>query len=257
MTEINLSANHARAYKEQYWYGENFVAGFLNVDSSSKLNILEIGPAEAGLLKYFHEKGHNCYGIEYSPVRHNNSIVLNDAFRDNLLHGDICNVNTYSAIADIQFDIIVLRDVIEHVADQKLALQNIFNLLKPGGKFFVSFPPKYSPYAGHQQVFPKKLGKLPYIYMLPDFLYKKVILYTGLNQKSVDYYLFLKKNRLSIRKFKSLTADLKYKLIKIEKYFIRPCYEYRFNMNRTLNPLAKIPGVDELTTLGSIFLLSK
>jgi len=257
MTDIKLSPRHARAYREQYWYAENFVVSFMDIDSSSPLNILEIGTAEAGLLKFFHEKGHNCYGIEYSPVRHNNSIELNGDFRDNLLHGDITDINTYAAIADIQFDIIVLRDVIEHVNNQKLALQNIYNLLKPGGKFFVSFPPKHSPYAGHQQVFPKKLGKLPYIYMLPDFLYKKVILYTGLNEESVDYYLFLKKNRLSIRKFKRLTSELNYKLIKIEKYFIRPCYEYRFNMNRTLNPLAGIPGLDELTTLGSIFLLSK
>ena len=76
MAEIELSANHARAYKEQYWYAENFVENFLTVDSSSKLNVLEIGTAEAGLLKYFYEKGHNCYGIEYSPVRHNNSIGL-------------------------------------------------------------------------------------------------------------------------------------------------------------------------------------
>lgn len=257
MTDINLSPRHARAYREQYWYAGNFVESFMDIDSSSPLNILEIGTAEAGLLKYFHEKGHSCYGIEYSPVRHKNSIELNEEFRDNLLHGDITDINTYSAIAGIQFDVIVLRDVIEHVKDQSLALRNIYSLLKPGGKFFVSFPPKHSPYAGHQQVFPKKLGKLPYIYMLPDFLYKKVIHYTGLNEKSVDYYIFLKKNRLSIRKFQRLTSELNYKLIKIEKYFIRPCYEYRFNMNRTLNPLAKIPVIDEFTTLGSIFLLSK
>jgi SAM-dependent methyltransferase len=257
MTEINLSKNHARAYKEQYWYAENFVEGFLNIDSSSKLNILEIGTAEAGLLKYFHEKGHNCYGIEYSPVRHNNSIELNEGFRDNLFHGDITDVNTYSAIAGIQFDIIILRDVIEHVKDQKLALQNIYNLLKAGGKFFVSFPPKHSPYAGHQQVFPKKLGKLPYIYMLPDFLYRKIILYTGFTQKSVDYYLFLKRNRISIRKFLKLTFALNYKLIKTENYFFRPCYEYRFNMKRLINPFSAIPIVNEFTTLGSIYWLSK
>lgn len=33
--------------------------------------------------------------------------------------------------------------------------------------------------------------------------------------------------------------------------------QYRFNMNQKLNPFAEIPGADELTTLCSIFLLSK
>ncbi len=248
---------HNRAYNEQYWYAENFLEQFLKIEDTPKLNILEIGTAEAGLLKYFAEKGHNCYGIEYSQVRFQNAIDLNTQPNLKVIHGDITKPETYNEFENILFDVIVVRDVIEHIPERETALQNIHALLKPEGKLFFSFPPKYSPFAGHQHVLPSKFCRFPYLYMLPDFIYKKYLLFFNIIPESVEYYLRIKRDRISINHFNHLIKKYNYYLVNKSSYFIRPNYEYRYNMKRKKNPLSFIPIFDELFSMGVIFHISK
>ena len=61
---------------------------------------------------------------------------------------------------------------LEHISNKETALSNMFSILRPGGKLFISYPPKYCAYAGHQQTVSNIFGKIPYIHLLPDFLYK-------------------------------------------------------------------------------------
>ena len=51
-----------------------------------------------------------------------------------------------------QFDVIILKDVIEHVPEQEKFVPYLKNFLKPGGQIFFGFPPWYMPFGGHQQV---------------------------------------------------------------------------------------------------------
>lgn len=257
MSNIEIHPRHQRAFQEQYWYAENFLEDFLELRNSTSLNILEVGPAEAGLLKYFREQGHNCYGIEFSDVRFESSLNLDDGKKLNLIKGDITKKETFEEFLNIEFDVIVLRDVIEHIPVKLAALNNMADLLKPGGRFFVSFPPKYSPYAGHQQVLTKRLCKLPYLHAFPNFVYSKYLSLFGLSKESVDYYLSIKENRLSIAQFAKLYSQAGLHSVKKESYFLRPCYEYRFNWRRKKNSLSSIKLFDEFMTLGSISWLSK
>ena len=102
----------------------------------------------------------------------------------------------FTLIADIKneiiekYDTIVIRDVIEHIEDKTTALANIFNLLKPGGKLFMSFPPKYCAYAGHQQTVPTLLGKLPYLHVLPNFIYKAYLNLISCPVKKINYLIW-------------------------------------------------------------------
>ena len=50
------------------------------------------------------------------------------------------------------FDIIVLKDVIEHIHDQEKLIAWMKHFLKPGGVIFFGFPPWQMPYGGHQQM---------------------------------------------------------------------------------------------------------
>lgn len=254
---LEMYPSHKRAYNEQYWYAENFLEEFLEMDHLKPLNILEIGTAEAGLLKYFDEKNHNCYGIEYSEERYKNAINLHRNSNIKIIKGDITKPSSYQSFNNIKYDVIVLRDVIEHVNGQLLALTNIANLLKEGGKFFISFPPKYSPYAGHQQVFKSKFCKLPFLHLLPNFLYRNYLSAFGITREGIDYFLMIKKIRLSISFFLSLTKSIGFKTIKKHSYFIRPNYEFRFNLKRKRNHLSFIPILDELFTMGVLFIISK
>ncbi|MBI9073596.1 MAG: class I SAM-dependent methyltransferase [Melioribacteraceae bacterium] len=252
-----IHKRHLRAYKEQYWYAENFLEEFLELSENTNLNILEIGTAEAGLLKYFAEKGYKCYGIEYSEGRFNNSLILDENKRLNLKRGDVCDLSTFAEFNDIKFDVIVLRDVIEHVVEQEKALANIYSLLKPGGKFFISFPGKHSPFAGHQQVFPSVISKTPYMHLLPNFLYGKIMSLIGLNQASIEYYFFVKKNRLSINQFYKFCEKLNFKIAKEDYYFSRPNFEFRYKIKRRKNSLSGIKCFREVLSLGAVYILSK
>ncbi len=257
MTEV--IERHLRSYHEQYWYAENVLEKFLEISGSGPLSICEVGPAEGGALKYFAEKGHYCYGIEFSEIRYNNSIILNNKEDILFLRGDITKPDTYSNQIDLSMDIIICRDVIEHIdADQKfIALQNMTTLFKPGGRMFISFPPKYSPYAGHQQVAPKKLVKLPYLHLLPDRLYRRYLSMMRMRVSSGQGLLDTKHKRLSIRDFEKIVSDLNLSFMKREYYLIRPCYESRFHLRRMKAPFSKNVVLREYFTLGALYCLTR
>lgn len=74
-----------------------------------------------------------------------------------------------------RFDVVLLRDVIEHLDDAGVALKNIARLLKPGGVVVVTFPPYTSPFGGHQQLLGTKLGSLPFVHLLPWSIFRTII----------------------------------------------------------------------------------
>ena len=196
----NVSKRCLRCFDEQQWYAKNFLFGYIGDNNIDNQNILEIGCAEAGLLKFYHERGANCSGIELSDTRYHNAKILNREIEINLFQADICIKESYEKNVLKSYDTIIIRDVIEHIEDKETALFNIFKLLKPGGKLFMSFPPKYCAYAGHQQTIPNILGKVPYIHLLPDPIYELYLKFLSCTDKKIDY-LHTKKNRVSINKW--------------------------------------------------------
>ena len=210
-----------RCYREQQWYGENFLFDFIGDTNVSGKRILEIGCAEAGLLKFYQNKGAICSGLELSDVRFNNALLLNES---SVLH---------------------------------LFQANIFNLLKPGGKLFMSFPPKYCAYAGHQQTVPTLLGKLPYLHVLPNFIYKAYLNLISCPEKKINYLISTKETRISIRQMGNLVKSIGYHVIKESKWFLRPAYSFRFRLPKMKNPVSWIPGLDEVFSNGVLYLLER
>lgn len=70
-----------------------------------------------------------CHQENIFPVR-GNALYL--PFRDNMFDFCFCSI------------------FIEHVKNKRSTLMNIYRVLKPGGKCYLSFPPFYSPVGGHQ-----------------------------------------------------------------------------------------------------------
>ena len=150
-----------------------------------------------------------------------------------------------------------MRDVIEHIDNKRIALSNIFNILKPGGKLFMSFPPKYCAYSGHQQTISNLFGKLPYIYMLPDVIYKKYLRLISCPEKKIEYLIMTKKTRISIRKMHEIVNSLGFNILNQSKWFSRPAYAFRFNFPKIKNPFSFIPILDEIFSNGVLYLLEK
>jgi SAM-dependent methyltransferase len=252
-----ISKRCLRCYSEQQWYGENFLFDYSQFKDVKNKRILEIGCAEAGLLKFYHKKGAVCSGIELSDIRYKNALLLDKKKEIDLFQADICDPNSYCKHIKKKFDMIIMRDVIEHIDNKKIALANIFEILKPGGKLFMSFPPKYCAYSGHQQTIPNFLGKLPFIYMFPDVIYKKYLKLISCPEKKIEYLILTKRTRVSIRKMQEIVKSLGFNILNHSKWFSRPAYAFRFNFPKIKNPFSFIPILDEIFSNGVLYLLEK
>lgn len=82
------------------------------------MHILEIGCGEAGNLQPFLDLGCNCVGVDLSVSKIEKAKTLHTMhpLKDNLrlISDDIYKTNEFNA----HFDVIILRDVIEHIHDQ-------------------------------------------------------------------------------------------------------------------------------------------
>jgi 2-polyprenyl-3-methyl-5-hydroxy-6-metoxy-1,4-benzoquinol methylase len=75
------------------------------------------------------------------------------------------------------FDVIFLRDVIEHIHNQERFIGFIKRFLKDDGVIFFAFPPWRMPFGGHQQIIPNRfLSMLPFYHILPKYLYKWILM---------------------------------------------------------------------------------
>ena len=156
-----------RYFDMQYQVTKNYIQPFIaeQVALDQPLNVLEIGCAEAGVLKAFTELGHQCTGIELNE----NRLVTAAAFMkkevDNGQISFICrNIYDIDVEKDIpeKFDLVLLKDVIEHIPDQAKFMLRLREFLKPNGKVFFGFPPWQMPFGGHQQICKNKWGCLLY-----------------------------------------------------------------------------------------------
>jgi 2-polyprenyl-3-methyl-5-hydroxy-6-metoxy-1,4-benzoquinol methylase len=91
--------------------------------------VLDVGSAAGFILKGFEQSGWDCYGIEPNKTM--------AAFgRDELnLKIETGNIETFASTG--KFDLINMIQVIGHVYDPDLALQNVARLLKPNGLVLV------------------------------------------------------------------------------------------------------------------------
>ncbi len=100
--------------------------------------------------------------------------------------------------------------------------------LNPGGVIFFGFPPWQMPFGGHQQVMRSKiLSKIPYIHLLPSFLYK--LLLKSFNEHP-DAFMEIKETGISIEQFEKIVDETGYKVMNKLHYLLNPIYEYKFGV---------------------------
>lgn len=242
-------------YHEQYTFGKKYIAHFLTMEPEhfSNLSVLEIGGGEFGLLKAFHEYGAHCIGIDiseerirYAQERHKNSDIQ-------FYVADICNFESISK-NHRKFDIIIMRDVLEHIHDKTAALHVCSDLLNRGGQLFISFPPIMSPFGGHQQNL--RYGKfVPYVHLLPNILYMRILRLIGATEESIKALLTTKSAGITIRTMKQMLKSLPLRTANFSCYLIRPDYEIRFHLKQRRTIFNKIPILNEFITTGCLITL--
>ena len=194
-------------------------------------NVLEIGCGEGGVLVPFLERGCFCVGVEFDLIRlEMPGIILEDFIKNNklkLIGKDIYDIDPYEEFG-VKFDVIILKDVIEHIHNQPKLINEMKRFLSPNGVIFFGFPPWQMPFGGHQQICKNKvLSKLPYYHLLPKFLYKSLLTFF---KEPVEGLLEIKETAITIERFEKIVHDTGYNICSKVHYLINPIYEYKFNL---------------------------
>jgi SAM-dependent methyltransferase len=230
---FEFHGDRRRYFEIQVENTKKYVIPFIEnfVDLKKGKRVLEIGCGEAGVLKAFTDIG--CYGVgvELEEIRLVNarqwmSDELNNG-RVAFLSKDIYLVNAKEEFKEC-FDIIILKDVIEHIHDQPKLIAWMKTFLNPGGVIFFGFPPWQMPFGGHQQVMQSKfLSRLPYFHLLPFGLYEWIL---RVKKESVSQFTEIKETKISIERFEKIVKATGYRILKGEHYLFNPIYEYKFGL---------------------------
>lgn len=220
-------------FNEQAYTTKKYVIPFIEsvISINENTSVLEIGCGEGGNLKPFADLGCNTIGIDILEGKINNAKRFfadhKNVSKITFIANDIYNEE---AITE-KFDVIFMRDVLEHIHNQEKFLHYAKRFLKPNGKFFLGFPPWQNPFGGHQQMCKSKLlSKLPYWHILPMSIYKGIMKMFGENKSVIEGLVEIKDTRISIERFKRIIKKENYKVDKVKFYFINPNYEIKFKL---------------------------
>ena len=253
--------NKKQYFEEQAETTQKFVIPYLSdiVKIDTETNVLEIGCAEAGNLKPFLDLGCNVTGIDISCGRIEKAEAFFKTHKNRanltLICKDIYTVETL----DKKFDLIIMRDVIEHIPNQEKFMGFVKKFLKPEGKFFLAFPPWQNPFGGHQQICQSKiLSKLPYFHLLPLSFYRFILKAFGENKARVKELLFIRETGISIERFEGILKQENYRVDKRTFYFINPNYETKFGLKprKQSKIIAAIPWARNFFTTAMYYVIS-
>lgn len=243
-----------KQYHEQIEYTSSYLVPFLksNIPDFLNLKVIEVGCAEAGFLKVLKDMGMDVFGIELDEGRAKMALEENPGIQ--VIVGDITDNKLIEKIND-KFDLVVMREVIEHVPDKEKAFANLNKLTKDGGYMFISFPPKYSGFAGHQQVGRSFLKFTPYLHLLPRFISSFLAKIMKESPNFVDHIKFNFGTGITINLFEKLYTKYDFTPVKESFYLFRPIYKFRFGLPTI--PSLNFPVLRELIVFGCETILKK
>lgn len=253
--------NREQYFNEQAYTAKNYVIPFVNsiFQITSKISILEIGCGEGGNLLPFLDLGcERIVGIDLSAGKIENAKKYFASHKNNK-NIEFLNANIYDVDNLGTFDLIIMRDVLEHIYDQEKFMLFVKKFLKPDGKFYLGFPPWVNPFGGHQQICNSKfLSKLPFFHILPAPIYKLILKTFGESERIIQDLLEVKSTAISISRFEKILKKSGYKKDKRVFYFINPNYEIKFKLKpREINKvIGAIPYFRDFLITTNYYLIS-
>jgi len=239
-------------FEEQVYTTEKYVIPFLERTLPIKkgMRILEIGCGEAGNLKPFLDKGCVCFGLDINEYR----IEIGKEFyaqhpNKELLHLQVQNI--YDKTDTETYDVIFLRDVIEHIPEQEKFMKFLRNFMHDKTVVFFAFPPWQNPFGGHQQTCKSKaLSYFPFLHLLPKKVYHFLLKSFGESEAKITDLLEIKETGISIERFERCLKEADLKILEKELYFINPNYKVKFGLKprKTARIFRSIPYFKNVVT---------
>jgi len=199
-----------------------------------EIRVLDIGCGDGGVLLPFLERGCSCTGIELDLSK---SVFAERFLASYISQGkaEIVNQDIYREEALTRFagnfDLIILKDVIEHIPNQEKFIPYLKKFLRPGGYIYFGFPPWYMPHGGHQQVCRNKLlTVMPWFHLLPKPVYRGILKLSGEYDEVIRELMEIKDTGISIERFERIVHQSGYTIPLKTFYLINPIYQYKFGI---------------------------
>ncbi len=258
MNSDEIPENYKYYWGYQYRLGQESIVPYVKKTEcfSAGDSVMEIGSAEGGVLHSFVNHGAvNAVGTDIAQNRLDMGKKISRLI-DLKVDYEEHNIITEEVPGKWRknFNLILLRDVIEHLDDTDIALSKIKELIKPGGFLFVTFPPYYSPFGGHQHTVGNFAGKIPYIHLLPDSIFHKLI--NSGRGDDIDEVKRLQNIKLTPNKFEKAAKEAGYEIFKKDFYLFRPVFKMKFGLPAIkLTKIAFLSFVKDVFSLESAFIL--
>jgi 2-polyprenyl-3-methyl-5-hydroxy-6-metoxy-1,4-benzoquinol methylase len=225
--------------------------------------VLEIGCGAGGVLRAFAERGADVTGvdlhapsIDYARRRFESEQEGATAWRFEAR--DVYDVD--AAALNGPFDLIVMKDTIEHIHDQRRLFARLHEFMAARGRVFFAFPPWQMPFGGHQQICDHRvLMRLPYVHLLPRPAYAHVLRRCGERPETVEALLEIKDTGISIERFEGIVGDTGHRIAARLLYLVNPMYRFRYGLTpRVQSPLvARVPVARDFVTTSAYYLIER
>lgn len=224
---FNTQASGGMSYGMwQYEKGEQTIKFYLEYIDTDEMfkdkDVLDVGCGAGGKSLYYLSKGANkVVGIDvvehYKKESEDLALKLGlDGF-EFYVQDAAC-----TDFQDSSFDTIIMNDAMEHVAKPMEVLNEMYRILKPGGRLYVNFPPYNHPYGAHlsdvigipwvQAFFSDKTLISAYKELVSDKPdgESRIKFRIGVNDEGEEYFSYL--NKMSIKRFKKLAEKSDFKV---------------------------------------------
>ncbi|MEO0899361.1 MAG: class I SAM-dependent methyltransferase [Bacteroidota bacterium] len=223
-------------FQQQVDNSEDYLLPFIQevLPAREGLRVMEIGCGEGGVLKTFTARKCQCLGVDLNSRR---IAKANEYFQEEIKAG-LASFRTQNVYEDsfreefqAAFDLIILKDTIEHIPEQEKFIPYIKQFLKDDGFIFFGFPPWRMPFGGHQQTCKSKvLGMMPYFHLLPMGAYKGFLKAFGETEANVEALVEIKETGISLARFERIIQESDLKIAKSKHFLFNPIYRFKFGL---------------------------
>jgi SAM-dependent methyltransferase len=251
--------NTSRYFEHQRGNASKYVIPF--IEKYHKIpegaRILEIGCGQGGVLQAFLDYGCEGIGVELSEKKFAQAEQM---LASALMTGKAKLVRKNIYDADVEedlggkVDVIILKDVIEHIHDQEKLFHFMKNLLTKDGVIFFGFPPWQMPFGGHQQVCKTWISKAPWIHLLPRSWYGSLL---KKYKEPVEDLLEIWDTGISIERFEKISKRTEYRIIHRTIFLLNPIYSYKFKwpVVKQIFPIQYIPYLRNFVSTCAYYVL--
>lgn len=259
---FDFHSDQERYFEIQRLGAEQSIIPYLkkHADLKPGMRILEIGSHFGGNLRPFLAEGCHCTGVEIvkssaDQAKINFAKEIEEG-TVNIVHSDIYDVT----VEDLggAFDLIFLKDSIEHIPNQERIIAHLHQYLTREGSVFFAFPPWQMPFGGHQQGADSFfLSHCPWIHLIPRKMYEGLIKKLGESQEEYDYLMSCVDTGITVERFEKCVNASNLKVHHREGYFVAPIYKFKFGLPVMKQPklFTAIPWFRNVYTTSIYYLL--